>query len=209
MLVLAFKSKKFVKNYTMNIVFILIDNTFKFVLLFMFNFIWCTYFFKNTAVRWTVAIGVSLLFCLISYMLSKKKNYKNQISSKEKKRIADILSTLVYMSDHELLDFFYRLASTRHTCTKKNNFITINNESGDVILYPAITNEKLTMNGFAKIIKEVKDEKIKKLVILCTDLDIKINLELDKFEFKIIFLNSNLSSSKFILISRSVQRITR
>ena len=174
----------------MNVIYILIDNTFKFVLTFLFNFIWCTYFFKSQTTRWLISIVISIFLSLVFYAVSKRKDKKNKISSKEKQHIIDVLNTFIYMQSNKLIDFFYRLVQTKHKVIKYNKHLIIENDDGNVVLYPCIKNEKLTLADFAEIIKDVSNKEFKRLVILCLDFDNKLNIEKNKFKFDILFVKN-------------------
>ncbi|MBO7526609.1 MAG: hypothetical protein J6T74_01780 [Clostridia bacterium] len=104
--------------------------------------------------------------------------------------MSDVLNTLIYMPRFNVIDFFYRLASTRHDCTKNNKYITIKNQDGNVILYPHITPSKITLLDFSNIIKNVLGKNIKRLVVPCVDVENNIITELDKFDFDIVFLKN-------------------
>ena len=141
--------------------------------------------------RWIVSITISLLLCLVHYYVSLKKDKKNSITKKQKKHMSQVLSTLIYMPDTMVMNFFYKLVKTKHNCVCNKNYITIINDDKNVVLFPKINNQKLSLSDFAEIIKQVFSSNIKRLIVLCNDYDNKINLELQKFDFEIIFLKND------------------
>ena len=94
------------------------------------------------------------------------------------------------MPNKNLLNFFYKLCLSKHECTLASNYIIIKNNDKNIILYPCFNGDKIGVCTFVDIIKDVKNLDIKRLIVLCAGYENKINLELDKFNFEIIFLKN-------------------
>lgn len=146
--------------------FIIIDNLFKFILLFTFNLIWCSYFFKPFLLSCLISFFATTLFLFIINLFNKKKKNKKQSSLKEEQRMQDIKNTFMFLSTAEVVDFYYNLAQTKHKCLKFAKYIKVVSCPMPIILYPFYKATPLLDDDFLQIFKQLKGQKIKKLIIV-------------------------------------------
>ena len=170
-------------------IYIIVDNLFRFILLFLVNLIWCTYFISPSYVSVLLAFGMSILMIYILNKIHGKNNVKKLIQLKEEQRIEDITNTFLFMTKSEIVSFFYRLASSRHKCTIKFNHIEIETESLPVYLYPMFKPNELDSLAVLEIYKKIKDKKIKRIIILTNTIAQNISNITKYFNFEVIILN--------------------
>ena len=166
--------------------FIIVDYIFKFTLLFLINFIWCAYFIETSFIAVMVAIFISCSLILAFNFFGSKKHYKKQISLKEEQKIADITRTFVFMTKDEILNFFYKLASTKHECKVKDEYIEIMSDQKPIILYPIFKSENISLDDMIYIYKKIKNRNIKRFVVLTNKYD---NIDASAFKFETLILN--------------------
>lgn len=180
-----------VNNCYMKIsLYIIVDNLFKFVLIFLFNLIWCTYFFNRPPQNLLTATACTLIIIILTSKLGLRKKKKQLLKLKEQQHVQDIVSTFIYMTQDELLNFFRKLASTKHNCEIKNGYIFINNNQKTIILYPLFKPSSFNKDDFVNIIKKIKDLTINKMVVVSNNFDGEIESEKNKFSFEIVLLNA-------------------
>lgn len=178
-----------VNNYIMDTIIFIVDSLFKFTLLFLFNLIWCIYFFKKNFVRWIVTIALTIIEYLTIYIINKKKCKKSNLSKLEQQRIKDILNTFIYMPQSETIDFFYNLLCTKHSPSKFEKYIYLLNNNKNIVLFFNIKIDKLSTNEFSEIIKSLNNKNLDKLIVLCNGYDKDLEMERNNIPFEVIFLS--------------------
>lgn len=165
----------------MNVTFVLIvDNIFRIILIFLFNLIWCTYFIKKAFFATALAFFLALLITFIINKLSNNQKIKSKSKLKEQQRIFDITNEFIYMTQSEIVDFFYRLSATRHNCKIQKEFVEIYNENKKIILYPKFETKDFSVGEFIELYKKIKKINASKIIILTNKYDSKIHSEIEK-----------------------------
>lgn len=167
--------------------FIIIDNLFVFIFLFIINLIWSLYFIKTPFVSIICSIFISIAIMLIYKLINYKKNKRQLSSIKEQQHMEDIKNTFIFMPTIDVIDFFHRLTSSKHKATKTKKYICIN-ENKKIILIPYFKTESLTLDRLIELYN-YSPKNADKTIILCTDYDSKLLTNLDNFNTKIILLN--------------------
>lgn len=151
--------------------YVIVDNLFKFILLFLLNLIWCLYLIDDS----TTAIVISILMSVFILLLTNKighKRKKNKINNlKRQQHVEDVRYTFLTMSNYELCNFFCNLVKTRHDCKIENNSIVINTIGPPIILTFNFKYSNLTSDDILTIYKQHKTKKIKRLIILTNNID--------------------------------------
>ncbi len=137
-----------------------------------------------------IATASTFIVSILTNKLGLRKKKKQLLKLKEQQRVHDIVSTFIYMTQDELLNFFRKLASTKHNCEIKNGYIYINNNHRTIILYPLFKPSNFNKDDFVNIIKKIKDLTINKLVVVSNNFDGEIESEKNKFSFEIVLLNA-------------------
>lgn len=151
--------------------YVIVDNLFKFILLFLLNLIWCLYLIDNSVAAIVISILMSVTILLLTNKIGHKRK-KNKISNlKKQQHIEDVRYTFLTMSNYELCNFFYNLVKTRHDCKIENNSIVINTMGLPIILTFNFKCSNLTRDDILTIYKQHKTKKIKRLIILTNSID--------------------------------------
>jgi len=205
------KNAKSVKNGFMRKINLILQEILKFVLLFLFFFVWTRYFLRKL---WT-AILISLLLtaCLyaILFILKRKKQNKIGLKLKEKEEAENMFLSLSCESNP--MDFFVKLASKKHKEIKKyKNYLVINhvNDGVKTLLWFDNSFYGLTIARFMEIYGKVKKEKATKIVICCKEIAEKQLITFSQnFDEKFLFLNEYDSYEKLYKFYDCYPEITR
>ena len=205
------KNEKSVKNGFMRKINLILQEILKFVLLFLFFFVWTRYFLRKL---WT-AILISLLLtaCLyaILFILKRKKQNKIGLKLKEKEEAENMFLSLSCESNP--MDFFVKLASKKHKEIKKyKNYLVINhvNDGVKTLLWFDNSFYGLTIARFMEIYGKVKKEKATKIVICCKEIAEKQLITFSQnFNEKFLFLNEYDSYEKLYKFYDCYPEITR
>lgn len=205
------KNAKSVKNGFMRKINLILQEILKFVLLFLFFFVWTRYFLRKL---WT-AILISLLLtaCLyaILFILKRKKQNKIGLKLKEKEEAENMFLSLSCESNP--MDFFVKLASKKHKEIKKyKNYLVINhvNDGVKTLLWFDNSFYGLTIARFMEIYGKVKKEKATKIVICCKEIAEKQLITFSQnFNEKFLFLNEYDSYEKLYKFYDCYPEITR
>ncbi len=166
----------------------IVDYIFKFFLFFVLNIIWGLYFIKAKWVAIILSIVVSILTIIIIDLIENKKAKRKRPKLNETKHIEDIKNTFIFMPNNDVVNFFYKLASTRHSCQIKNDYVEVLNEQ-NVIIYPCFKNASLTSDDVIEIYNKIEKQNVKKILILCNKYDSNIESLLQNFLCKTIVLD--------------------
>lgn len=169
--------------------FIIVDNMFKLLLLFLLNLIWCTYFIKSAPISICVSLALAIAIILISNKISDKKMGKKIKSLKLEQRMLDICNTFIYMQNTDILDFFRRLVLSKHSCEIVDNYIIIQTSSKPICLYPMFRCVSLSADDVLDIYKKIKKLNLKRLVILTNSVSNEANIQISNFNFETLILD--------------------
>ncbi len=158
---------------------------------YLIAFVWSRYFFHSL---WKSSV-FSLLFTIaieiFSYLIKKKKNNKMNLKIKEQDEAENMFFSLA--SSNNSLNFFEKLAKTRHNLVikKKDYIIITNDEQSKIVLYPFITLNQLTPQDVVNIVKLSQKEHASKIIIPCYDYTKESQLFIKNFDFDITLLDKN------------------
>ena len=157
-------------------------------IIFLIFYIWLKYIFQSTWLALVVSFVIALLLELISIYVKRKKGIKSNLKVKEKEDAENMFFTL--SRDENRVDFFFKLAKTRHNNVNKfKRYIIVHHEGGqDVVLYPFIKYQNLKLDDVIDVLNSFK-KPINKLVILCNDYDKDLPGFVKNFNQEIIILN--------------------
>lgn len=171
-----------------NLLFVIIDNIFIFILLFTLNLIWCLYFFAEPLWGVIVAVAISVIEIVVYKLISRKKRAKNNIKLQELKRIQQIRDTFIYMPKEIIVNFFFKLASTKHTAIAKTSYVVVGQEQ-KVIVYPMFKIANLSADELIDIYNSVKEQSVKKIIVLCNTFEQDVLNVIKNFSIKTLVLD--------------------
>ena len=99
----------------------------------------------------------------------------------------DIKNTFIFMSNIDAVDFFYKLALSKHKATKTKKYLSID-ENKKTIIIPYFKSENLSLDKLIEL-NNYAPKNASKIIILCTEYDSKLLTVLDNFNTKTILLN--------------------
>lgn len=185
------KIAKSVKNQLMRKINLILQEILKFVLLFLFSFIWTRYFLRKLWIAICVSLILAISVYFILFILKQKKQTKIGLKLKEKEEAENMFLSL--SCEDNPMEFFIKLASKKHKDIKKcKNYIVINHlkENVKTILWFDSSFYGLTIARFMEIYSKVKKEKATKIVICCKEITEKQLFTFSQnFEEKFLFLN--------------------
>ena len=175
-------------NLSMKKFFLIFQIFIKCFLIFLVLFIWLRYVFDSLWLSLVISFCITLLVELFSTYIKRKKGYKNNLKMKEKEDAEKMFFSL--SKDNNNVDFFYKLAKSRHpNLTKFKRYILINHRDGSkVALYPLLKFQQLTLDELITIYNTIK-KPVDKIVITCNEYDKNILNNLKNFSCEIVILN--------------------
>lgn len=183
-------NKKFVNKYIMKKItlFTIVDYLFKFCLFFILNIIWCLYFFNSIIVVFVVSIIATVLEIVLIDTVSIKKLKRQKPKTEELQHMENINLSFIFMPHDQVVDFFYKLCSTKHNSIKNINYVEVLNET-KTIVYPCFKNANLTSDDVIEFYNNCNKDNVKKIIILCNKFDSDINEVVNNLSVKIIVLD--------------------
>lgn len=168
--------------------YVIVDTIFKLGLLFTLNLIWCIYFLRTVWLCILVSLVSSVLTIFFANLISAKKTERKKPKLEEDTFIENIKNTFVYMSNAQIVDFFFNLAKSKHRAIKHSKYVEVK-DIKNIIIYPNFKMANLTCDDVIEIYNKCKKENVKKIIILCNKYDSNITAILDNFECKTIVLD--------------------
>lgn len=170
----------------------------KFVLIYLFLFIWIRYFVRNLLFAVVISLFSSLASYLVLLLFNKKKKTQSGLKLKEKEDAENMFLSLACQNNP--MDFFVKLSSKKHKSIEKHKtYLTINHEKEKVktLLYFDSSFEGLNVARFMEIYNKVKKEKASKIVIVCKTISDKQLFSFSlNFKEKFLFLDEYESYQK-------------
>lgn len=126
-------------------------------------------------------------------MIKRRNNNKLNLKIKEREDAENMFFSLI--SDNNGVDFFEKLAKTRHNFVlrKKDYIIVMNNEKERILLYPFLKLNALAPQDIINIYKISHREKCNKVIISCYDYAKECPIFIKNFESKLLLLNKDES----------------
>lgn len=188
------KQKFCVNNFDMQKFGLVIQIVLKFLLIFLLFFVWIRFFVKSFINTILISILCTIFVQILFKIISEKVNKSKEMKLKEKEECENMFLSLVTQKNE--VDFFFNLASTRHDSIKKRKYIIIKHKTHNVVLYPYIKFCKLTRDDLTTILKNVKKENFKKIVICCGEVEKEVFAFSKNFDTEISILDKFETYSK-------------
>lgn len=138
-------------------------------LIFLFTFIWTRYFIRQLWLALVISMVLTLIIDLSTRLISSKLNKKRSLKAEEKEEAENMFLNLCLSKNN--LEFFYNLLSSRKDCVKKKDFIICKSEFGEIIVFPYMKFDRLSLDAIAKIYSKVSSINPQKIIIPCGELD--------------------------------------
>lgn len=161
---------------------------FRCVLIFFIAFVWARYFISPLWLSLVVAIATSVIVDAILRIIFRRKNSIAALKKNEQEEAENAFLSLSL--DPKALDFFLRLASSRHSAEKKKNCILISHDDGEkVLLIPHLPHKNLSPDDIAAYVLAARNFGAKKVVIPCKNADKECFSFAKNFEEEFVILN--------------------
>lgn len=160
----------------------------KIFLIFLLMFVWVRYLLSSFVASLLISLASAVGLYLILHFISANSKNRIELKLKEKEHAENIFLSLA--ADKRRTDFFYKLASKKHSNIKKfSNYLIITHESGTkTLLYCNFTFQELGVAQFMEIYGKVSG-KAGRVVVLCHSYDKKLNKFASNFDADFLFLD--------------------
>ena len=165
------------------------DTFFRILLEFLFAFVWCRYYISSLLSSILASIFVTVIFEVLYIVILNKKTKNKSIKQQELNDIQAYTNTFVYGEQTNTANFFLELAKTKHTATKKSNFIIIDHTTSKVILYPYFMYKDFTADDLIYVYNKTKSINASKIIICTNTIESSTNKIIDKLPTKIFVLD--------------------
>ncbi len=171
--------------------FAIFDMLFRLVLIFLIAFVWIRFYVDSLSLAIFITSIVTLVVDFVIKIFSSRRDEKQKLKEEELKKIDIYANTFIFNDDKFCVDFFYKLAKTRHNAIKKKEYVLIEHDSGEkVVLFPYYTFRKFNTDDLVFTLNSIKNLQANKLV-LCTN-----DFENDALKF------ANMVGKKIILLNK-------
>ena len=167
----------------------IISSIFRLTLIFSLSFVWMRYFFPDLTLSIISALFLTALIDFLLYTILRRRETKSSLKAKEIKEVEDMFIHL--LMDKKPMAFFKRLASSRHKCENKKDYLLISEETSCVALFEKIRLQPLTPDDVIKTYKKIniKTQKIDKIVVICGSADKESYAVAEKLNINFLILN--------------------
>lgn len=189
-------NKYYMKKF---IVFEIISVVFRLLLIFLISFVWLRYITRDFKLSVILSIFTTLVVDFTIKFFSDKKKRKGILKEKEKQEIESYINTFIFNDDNYSVNFFYNLATKRHTATKNRRFVTVIHPESKIILFPFFLYRAFDTDDLIFIYNNIKNQEFSKLII-CTNKISPDAIKLcKKINSKIILLDGEQTYLKLLL----------
>ncbi len=148
-----------------------VDKTFLTISCILINFVWLRYFVIDNVACLVASSVVGVFISKFIIYLSDKKHQKKLITNKTLQDINDCALSLSIMTKQESIEFFNNILSTTHQTCIKDDLIYTSTNNQVIAFLPYYHHNLLTNQDMLDILKQVKQKKLDKLIILCNEID--------------------------------------
>ena len=110
------------------------DTFFRLLIFFLILFVWIRYSIRTLWLSLVISAIATLLLDFCLKLLKDKKKKKNKFISDQKEKIEKCINSLVFDDDKNVIEFFYKLANSKHTATKKTSYVLISHPNKKIVL---------------------------------------------------------------------------
>lgn len=161
---------------------------FRFTIIFLIAFVWTRYFISQLWLALAVAIATSIIIDAILRIIFHRKNSIAALKKNEQEEAENAFLSLSL--DPKALDFFLRLANSKHNAEKKKNCILISHDDGEkVLLIPHLSHKNLSVDNIASFVLAARNFSAKKIVIPCKNADKECFSFTKNFDEEFVILN--------------------
>lgn len=161
---------------------------FRFFLIFFAIFVWTRYFVSSLWLALVISAGGAIVVDIIFRIISRKKNSVAALKKAEQEEAENAFLSLSL--NPNALDFFLRLAKSKHTAEKKSGCVIISHENGEkVVLVPHLSHKNLSADDIAKYAMLGRKFAAKKIVICCENADKECFSFAKNFDEEFVILN--------------------
>ena len=156
------------KNCLMQKISFIFQTIFKILLIFLLIFVWVRYFIRPLWLSLLITAILTAVIDLISRIFTKKRSSALALKASEREEAENIFLSLALESN--ALDFFLKLASSKHKAEKKDGVILIEHEEkSKAIIYPFMQLNNLSCNEIKFALEKLNDLGAQKAIIICFD----------------------------------------
>lgn len=160
----------------------------KFFLIYLLVFVWIRFFIRKLFLALLITLLVSAFIYMIIFSLLRKRKNKEGLKIKEKEDAENMFFSLVL--DDKRMDFFMKLALSKHKNVKKyNKYLIIEHENNiKTLLFIKADFENLTIPKFVELYNKLKG-KAQKIVFVTYSFDREVTSFARNFDTYFIFLD--------------------
>jgi hypothetical protein len=153
---------------------ILFDTILRTILVFILNYMWIYFYLRKTWISILLSIFITAIISLLLLKYLENKNKKILLlKNKDSKIIEQLKIDFILNSNKQNIDIFSKIVPNT---TKKSYFLIKNDEN--LIIYPFFEFKKFDSTNLFEVLKKIP--KCKKVIILTTNFDKKIEPLIDK-----------------------------
>ena len=172
----------------MNKISFIFQFIFKFILIFLITFIWVRYFVDSLIWSVVISLAVTAIIDILTRFISRKKQRALTLKNQERTHAANCFLSLCL--EKSPLNFFEKLAKSKHNAQKQKQYILITHDDGEkVVLYPHLSFNELSQDDVVKILMQTKSAHAQKIVILCADAQKQCFSFIKNFDCEILILD--------------------
>ena len=119
------------KNFKL---YYLFDTLFRLFIIFLICFVWLRYFVKTLWLSLVLSCIATLMIDFALKLIRDKKKNKKDIITKQKQKIENIINSLVFSDDKQVVDFFLNLSQKKHSAIKKSSYVIVSHPNKKIIL---------------------------------------------------------------------------
>ncbi len=174
---------------------------FRISLIFLISFIWARYYIDSLYLAIFVSALATIMIDIFIKLLSTKHQTSLSLKKKELEKIEDCRNSFLFGEEKQTLDFYYKLAKSKHEATKKKEYILIEHDNGEkIVLFPFYTYRKFAIDDLIFCINKIKNIGCTKLVICTNEYDGTVNKFADKISLNILILNCEQTYLKLLKV---------
>lgn len=139
-------------------------------IVFLITFVWVRLLVHNKILIWTYSIAISLIISIFMLIILKKRIYKFSYSKKERQEKQQILNSLIFASNKEIIFFLNKFFENFEIKNNKENFVLTNAQTQQkYIVFFDFSFSQTNINTLINFVKKARKENIFKIYVFCNE----------------------------------------
>ncbi len=141
--------------------------------IFTLAFIWCRYYLNSLWLAVLSAAGITLLACLILFLISRAKNARKSATKAEQIHMQQVMTEFMYSTNKQNVEYFYKLIKNEYAATLLPDCVLCENNKIKTLLFTRFKYAALSPDDIREFYIECRRFNAQRAIVFASDVSDK------------------------------------